>query len=267
MKTYLSLLKIRLINKLQYRAVTLGEIITNFTWVFMEILVYAAVYRTSKFELPMEFSQTVSYLWMQQILMLLLSVVYADGEIYGTISGGGIAYELVRPINLYGRWFCQATANRIAAVAVNCIPMLIVALICPQPYRMSLPDNFGQIIAFLISTVLALGVVVAFAMLMFITLFYTLAQRGIKVIVTALTSFLSGGVIPLPFFPEKILSVIKLLPFSAMQNMPLLVFSGKVTGVEVVKGILFQVFWLLVLIFVGKSAMKHALKKVIVQGG
>lgn len=56
MKTYLSLLKIRLINKLQYRAVTLGEIITNFTWVFMEILVYAAVYRTSKFKLPMEFS-------------------------------------------------------------------------------------------------------------------------------------------------------------------------------------------------------------------
>lgn len=52
-----------------------------------------------------------------------------------------------------------------------------------------------------------------------------------------------------------------------MQNMPLLVFSGKVTGVEAVKGILFQVFWLLVLIFVGKSAMKHALKKVIVQGG
>jgi ABC-2 type transport system permease protein len=132
---------------------------------------------------------------------------------------------------------------------------------------MSLPHSMGQFLLFLLSTVLALCVVVAFAMLMYILLFYMLSQRGIKIIVTALTTFLSGGIIPLPFFPETVRNVVQLLPFAAMQNMPLLIYSGNIAGTEALKGIALQVFWFAVLFLIGKLAMGRALKKVIVQGG
>ena len=62
----------------------------------------------------MTLTQTVSYVWMQQILFVLLRGVVGDAEIYSTIAEGSIAYELVRPVSLYGRWFSQSTANRIA---------------------------------------------------------------------------------------------------------------------------------------------------------
>ncbi|MDP4089566.1 MAG: ABC transporter permease [Bacillota bacterium] len=267
MKMYMSVFRIRFINSLQYRAVALGAIITRFGWGLMEVLAYSALYRTGSAAFPMEFSQTVSYLWMQQTLIVLFSVVFSDGEIYTAIESGSIAYELVRPMDLYGRWFCQSAANRLAFTILNCLPALLVAFIMPEPYRMSLPFAVGQFLLFLLSTVLALCVVVAFAMLMYISLFYILSQRGIRIIVTAFTTFLSGGVIPLPFFPAPVLAVVQLLPFAAMQNMPLRIYSGNIAGLDALKGIVFQLFWLAVLFLIGKLTMGRALKKVIVQGG
>ncbi len=267
MKMYMSVFRIRFVNSLQYRAVTLGAIITRFGWGIMEILAYSMLYRTGQTAFPMDLSQTVSYIWMQQTFIVLFSVVFQDGEIYSAIGDGSIAYELVRPMDLYGRWFCQSAANRVAFTVVNCLPVLLVALMIPEPYRMSLPLASGQFLLFLISMILALCVVVAFAMLMYISLFYILSQRGVRIIVTALTAFLSGGIIPLPFFPPSVLAVVKLLPFAAMQNTPLLIYNESIIGVEALKGIAFQMFWLGALFLIGRLTMGNALKKVVVQGG
>lgn len=266
-KKYLSVFRIRFINNLQYRAVLFGEMAARFGWGIMEILAFAAFYRASPESFPMTFSQTVSYLWMQEILLVLFSVVFQDGEIYASLRDGSIAYELVRPMSLYGRWFSQSAANRISFTLLNCAPAFLLAMAVPAPYRMSLPPDALQFLLFLLSTVLALGVVVAFAMLMYISLFYTISQRGIKIIVSALTSFLSGAVIPLPFFPAPVLAVVERLPFAAMQNMPLRIYSGHIAGAAALQGIAFQVFWLAALMLVGQLAMRSALQKVVVQGG
>lgn len=267
MKKYLSLFRIRLVNSIQYRAVTFGAVVSNLAWVLLEIMMYVAIYSSAENVLPMDFFQLVSYVWMKRIVMSLLTVVAYDGEIYSVINSGSIAYELVRPMDIYGKWFFQAAANRMTSALVSGIPVLVVAAIFPPPYRMSLPNNLFQLIAFLISVILAYGVVVSFAMLMFVVLFYTIAQRGIKIIVTAVTSFLSGGIIPLAFFPESVTHILKYLPFSSMQSTPLLIYSGNMTGFEIVNGIVAQIIWLAVLVVVGKLAMNHSLKRVVVQGG
>lgn len=267
MKAYLSVFRIRFVNSLQYRAVVLGEIVSRLVWAGMEILVFYAFYRANPAAFPMELSQTVSYIWIQQTFILLFSVVFADGDIYAAIETGSIAYDLVRPIDLYGRWFCQSAANRLAVTAVSTLPALLIALLIPAPFGLSLPPNAWVFLLFLISVALALGVVVSFAMLMYVSLFYTLSHRGVRIIVTAVTSFLSGGIIPLPFFPTPILAVVELLPFAAMQNMPLRIYSGNIAGADAWGGIVFQLFWLITLVCIGRLGMRRALKKVIVQGG
>lgn len=266
-KMYFSLFRIRFSHNLQYRAVVLGAIIKGFLWAIMEILGYLALYRTDPAAFPMELSQTVSYVWVHQSLIVLFAVVFADGEIYSAISTGAVVYDLVRPIGLYGRWFCQSASNRLSFALVNCLPVLLLGLIMPQPYGLTLPISIGQFFLFLLSVILAFGVTVAFAMLMYISLFYLISQRGIRIIVTALTSFFSGGVIPLPFFPEPVLRVVQVLPFAAMQNMPLQIFCGNIAEADAVKGIIFQVFWLALLVSAGHAAMGRATKRVIVQGG
>ena len=52
-----------------------------------------------------------------------------------------------------------------------------------------------------------------------------------------------------------------------MQNTPLQIFCGNITGVNMIKAVAFQVFWFVTLFLIGKAAMAVSLKKVIVQGG
>ena len=267
MKKYLAIFRIQFSNSLQYRTAALAGLTTQFAWGFMLCFSFAAFYRSNPDAFPMEFSHTVSYIWLQQALLALFSTWWLDHNILNSISDGGISYDLVRPMDLYYRWFAQSTARRTANAMLRCAPVLIVAFILPQPYRMSLPPNLLQFALFLLSIVFALCVVSLFNMLVYISTIRSLSSRGIISILTIFAGFLAGDVIPLPFFPDSILSVVRLLPFASMQNMPLRIYSGNIAGTDALYGMALQVFWIAVLLLIGRRAMSRSLKRVVAQGG
>lgn len=267
MRKYLALFRIRFINSLQYRAAALAGMATQFAWGFMEILAFFAFYKADPAAFPMEFSQTVSYIWMQQAFLAFFMVWFFEAEIFNAITSGGIAYELARPVDLYWRWCSQSVANRLAKTVLRCLPILAVAMLVPEPFRMSLPATQGQFLLFLTSAACSLGVVVSFSMLIYISTFYTLSSTGVRIISAVLADFLAGAIIPLPFFPQPFRAIAEMLPFAAMQNMPLRIYSGNIAGINAFWGIGLQVFWLTALVLIGRMMMKNALRKVVVQGG
>ena len=267
MKAYLSVFRIRFANTVQYRAAALAGVVTQFAWGFMELLAFSAFYRVNPDAFPMTFQQTVNYIWIQQAFLALFMTWFYEFEIFSAITSGSIAYEMVRPLDLYGRWFSQTTATRVAKCLLRCFPILIVALIIPGPLRMTLPPDAGQFLLFLLSTLLALGVVVAFSMLIYISGLFTISAVGARVIAAVVVDFLAGAVVPLPFFPAGLRAVVELTPFAAMQNMPLRIYSGNIAGVNALWGLALQAFWLVALVVFGRLWMRKALRKVVVQGG
>lgn len=267
LKVYFSMFRIRFNHNLQYRAVVLGAVLKGFLWAMMEVLGYLAIYRMGGDGLPMELSRTVSYVWAHESFIVLFSVVFGDGEIFSAIRSGEVVYDLARPVGLYGRWYCQSASNRLSFALVNCLPVLILGALVPKPYGLTLPGSAAQVFLFLVSALLAFGVTVAMAMLMYVSLFCFISQRGIRIIVRVVTSFFSGGVVPLPFFPEPIRRVAELLPFGSMQNMPLQIFCGNINGSQALRGIGLQIFWLWAMVFLGWLAMRRATVKVVSFGG
>jgi len=87
------------------------------------------------------------------------------------------------------------------------------------------------------------------------------------VVVGAIGEFLAGGIVPLPFFPQPFRQIAEVLPFAAMQNVPLRIYSGDLQGLDAIRSLLLQIFWLIVLFAFGKWWLKKALKRVVVQGG
>ena len=78
---------------------------------------------------------------------------------------------------------------------------------------------------------------------------------------------LQGIVIPLPFYPRNVRRLMEMLPFASMENVPLRIYSGNISGGEAVRAMLLQGFWVLLLIAAGKLICRRAMKKVTVQGG
>jgi len=265
MKQYRSLFRIRFINGLQYRAAALAGLSTQFAWGFMELLAFSAFYRANPAAFPMEFSHLVSYIWIQQAFLALLAPWGGTGDGAEAIISGNIAYELARPMDIYSRWFVETIANRIARAALRCVPVLLVASLLPRPFRMTLPPSLFQLSLFFPSLVLGMCVVSAYCILDHITIFYTMSRYNVIFIVAA--EFFSGAHIPIPFFPEPFRKIAELLPFAAMQNMPLRIYSGDIAGLDALRGIALQLFWLAALLLSGKLLMRHSLKRVVAQGG
>ena len=78
---------------------------------------------------------------------------------------------------------------------------------------------------------------------------------------------LGGSVIPIPFLPDGLRQVVELLPFASMQNAPFRIYGGDIAGIEAIQVILLQLFWLVVMVLIGKAWINKALKRVVVQGG
>ncbi|NLO49241.1 MAG: ABC transporter permease [Clostridiales bacterium] len=267
MKVYLSVFKIRFSAVIQYRAAALAGIATQFAWGFLEIFAFRTIYSGNESGFPMPFSQLSSYIWLQQAFLALFMTWFYDRDILDAISSGNISYELSRPLDLYGRWFFQTAANRVARALLRCAPILVVAFFLPGPFRLSLPENGVQALGFLVSLALGLGVVVAFGMLIYTLTFYTLSSTGLWAVFAMLADFMSGSVIPLPFFPSGIRKIAELLPFASMQNLPLRIYVGNIAGSDMLIGLVLQCFWLLSLVIFGRLIMRRALTKVTVHGG
>lgn len=267
MKQYLCFFRIRFLAGLQYRTAAWAGISTQFFWGFMNLLMYRAFYRSGQNAFPMAFEQLTSYIWLQQAFLAMFMTWFYDNEIFAHITSGSIAYELCRPCDLYTMWFTKNMAIRLSRVVLRCIPILAVVALLPQPYGMSLPESPAAFLMFLIAMLLGFLVLIAFNMLVYISAFYTVSPMGIRILVTSVLEFLTGAVIPIPFFPEWLQPIMYALPFGSMQNTPFLIYVGHLSISEGWRAIGLQVLWLVFLVMSGRMMMRHAKKKVVVQGG
>ncbi|MBD2872731.1 ABC transporter permease [Paenibacillus arenilitoris] len=267
MKAYISVFKLRLYNGMQYRAAALAGIATQFFWGFIIIMVYEAFYSQGGIEAPISLSELISYVWLQQAFLALIILWFRDNELFQLITTGNIAYELCRPSGIYGLWFAKLLAQRLASALLRCMPIIAVALLLPEPYRLLPPPDPATFLLFATTLLLGLFIMVALSMLMYISVFVTLSPSGSMLVFAVLGEFLAGMVIPIPLMPGWLQSIVDLLPFRYSADFPFRVYSGHIPKDEAWIGIGIQCAWLAALIGIGKLAMGKALRRVVVQGG
>ncbi|MBR6478623.1 MAG: ABC-2 family transporter protein [Lachnospiraceae bacterium] len=267
MKKYQSFFRLRFQMGLQYRAAAVAGMVTQFFWGFMLIIAFRAFYEADPTAFPMTFQDTVSYIWLQQAFLALFNTWMMENEIFDTIANGNIAYELCRPIRIYNMWIARSLANRFSRAVLRCSPILIVAFLVPAPYRMGLPPDLGTFLLFVLSLILGTAVATAFCMIVYGLTFFTISPQGVRTLFASLVDFLAGGVIPIPFMPDKVRTVVELLPFASMQNAPLRIYSGSMPAEEIRVTLFLQFFWLIALVLIGSSLCRLAERKACIQGG
>ena len=173
MKKYWSFFRMRFLGSLQYRAAAWAGIATQFAWGFMKLLMYRAFYEAGPAAFPMEFSQLATYIWLQQAFLMLFNTWRYDNDIFESITTGGVAYELSRPVPVYSMWFVKCIASRVASTALRCLPVLVVAFLLPAPYRLNTPESAGVFLVFLLSLAAASALVMALQMLVYSTAIFS----------------------------------------------------------------------------------------------
>lgn len=267
MKKYFGFFRMKFIAGIQYRAAAFAGLMTQLAWGAMEILVHRCFYLENQADFPMQMQALSNYIWLQQGFLMLFSEWVFENEIFESITNGDIAYELCRPCDIYAMWFFRNMGLRLSKAVLRCFPLFIAAAFVPAPYGLRLPPSLPAAGMFVISGVLGFMNVLALGMLIYISVFFTISAQGTRAFTTAIWTLFSGAVIPLPFFPDGLRQAAELLPFAATQNAPCRIYGGDIAGIQAVQTIFLQIFWLAVILLIGRAWMRKALKRVVVQGG
>jgi ABC-2 type transport system permease protein len=271
LRPYLAVVSARYRMLLQYRAAAFAGFATQLFWGAIKLMVFAAFFALGAGEQPMSFAQVVAYVWLGQALLGLLPW-NVDPELAEKMSTGSVAYELLRPVDLYAFWYARTLAMRTATTTLRAIPMVLVTvLVLPvmglEAWALRPPVDGVAAIAFACSLAATVLLASAITMILHIALFWTISGRGFNTIMTGLVIGLSGMTIPLPLFPAWLQPFLEWQPFRGLADVPFRIYSGHIDAAAAAGEIALQLLWTAVFVVLGRQVLSVARRRLVVQGG
>lgn len=263
MRAYRAIISARFRVLLQYRAAAAAGFGTQLFWGLIRMMIFAAFYRSTTAAQPMTYPEVVTYIWLGQAMLAMLPW-NADRDIMAMIRSGNVAYELLRPLDLYGLWYCRALAWRTAPTVLRAVPMFIVAGLF---LGLQAPPSLASGAAWVASMFAALLLGCAITNLVSISMFWTVSGQGISLLIPAAVTILSGMIIPLPLFPDWAQGVLSFLPFRGLVDVPFRLYAGHIAPEQVLAVLAHQLAWTVALVALGRGLLARGVRRLVVQGG
>ena len=173
------------------------------------------------------------------------------------IRHGNLIVALLKPVHfLSWNYFFELGMN-ILSILLEMIPILIISIIF---FSLKLPSSINAIF-FAVSIFLASLMYTAISFCIGLTAFWLNRIGGIRRMKRILMSFLSGGMIPLVFFPSWYQNISKYLPFQYLRYESINIYLGKYTVVQMSQIVLIQIIWSVALLTLGLLIWNKAFKK------
>jgi ABC-2 type transport system permease protein len=262
MNGYLAILKIRMKALLQYRAAAFAAICAQLFWGIITVMIFRAFYAGSSAE-PISLNQTITFIWLGQALLQLIPWSI-DKEIEAQVKNGNVAYELIRPLHLYGLWFARSFALRLIPTLMRCLPIFVFGGLF---FGLSAPVSLQAGLAFFLSVIFALLLSSAMTTAVLISLFWTVSGEGIQRLLPHFTVLFSGMVVPLPLFPSWMQPFLNVQPFRGVMDIPCRLYTGVIPASDAMYYFAFQLAWICAFVLFGKWLMHRAMKSFVIQGG
>jgi len=247
----------------QYRGAVLGGIVCQIFFGLILIAVYRALYAGKPQSLPL--SHVTTYVWLQQAFFRML--LSSDAELTDKIRTGGIAYDLCRPVYLYGFYYARIMAQKLMGSLLRAFPMLVFAALLPEGWGITLPASVPALLLSLAALLLGLCCVCAMENITMAFTMRTLDPRGFQAMLNLLMMILSGNLLPLTLFPDSWQRVITLLPYAQMLDAPIRLYTGEYTISQAPGVLLLQGCWTALLAIAGMLFWKRNQHRLIIQGG
>lgn len=263
MNAYLSILSARFRVLLQYRAAAIAGLATQVFWGLIRVMIFGAFFHSTTKPQPMSESETITYIWLGQALFALMPYS-ADADVRKMIQTGTVAYEMLRPLDLYMVWYMRTVAARTAPTMLRAVPIFVLAGLFGGLHA---PPSFASLLAWIAGTVGALMVACAIGTLLTISLLYTVSGDGINRIVPPLMYVFSGMILPLLFYPDWLQPILNFLPFRDLVDVPFRLYFGQIPPAQIGFVLAHELTWTLALVGLGRWLLTNATRRMIVQGG
>lgn len=263
MGTYIELFKLTFKNSVVYRFNIWSRMVGDVIFIIMWIFFWKALYGGNAEIANVSFTSALSYLLVTQMLISMFNTAYPMYRIESLVRDGRIGMELLRPYNFAVRCLAEDLGNVASYFLFSAFPIfIVVSLLNDVSYNLSIMN----IIGFLISV--TLGFLVKYIIELSVGLLaFKFVEVKMQGIINFTISLLAGASIPLWFFPSGLREIAMVLPFRGIYFNPSAILIGELSGEELMKALVIQFIWVVILSLILSMAWKKVNKLVAVQGG
>ncbi|PQO34794.1 ABC transporter permease [Bremerella cremea] len=273
--TWWAIFQINFHEKLVYRGDFMLGTLMRFLPILTQIFLWSAIF-SAKGGGESTGEEIAGYSYYNIVAYYLLSTVSrAFSSMPGLASGialqireGEIKKYLIQPLDLISFFLLNRIAHKLTYYIVALVPFAIVFILC-RGYFSGWPP--GHVLACYFTS-LILSFMLGFFMEATIGMigFWFLEVRSLLFVYMLFTFFLSGHMFPLDMLNElggPWAMIIKSLPLMYLAYFPAAVFLEKITGAELMWGLIVQVGWVVFFIVASRLAFHYGVKQYSAYGG
>lgn len=263
MRSYLALARGSFQVYLAYRSGFFFTILNNLIYLGIAFYLWRSIFAGQDILRGLTFNQTFLYVALGSSVFVLLKT-WTDWEMAFQIRQGSIIMTLVKPLNLQLYMLAQSAGFSVGNFMSITIPTLLALIFV---FRVQVEFGIG-LLFFPLGLALSFLLNAVIDYMIGLTSFYTESIWGISSVKEIVILFLSGALIPLPFFPENAQGVLALLPFQAMYHLPITMLVDPTQPFTFyLQSVLVQLFWVALLFAAARLYYKQAIKVIRVSGG
>lgn len=246
---YLFLTKTYLKSYLRYPM----NIFVKLIYLPVQMLMYVFLWLNISRGSDVDYKYLICYYLITALLGYAYPFRHVAVDIQTDVLDGGVANYLVRPvayivpaISKYCAWMCVYSVVFIPAVVFTAL------------YR---AVSIRQLLCFVLLAVLGMLVQFFLWYAIGLTSFFTEKITGIMLLISALSAFASGSIIPLFYFGQGVESITRFLPFRYYIYVPVNALLGTPSVPELLTDIAGSVCWILVLVFASGLMWSRGVRK------
>ncbi|TDD65061.1 ABC transporter permease [Jiangella aurantiaca] len=204
-----------------------------------------------------------TYAWVVQALVAPVNV-FQWNELALRIRDGDIAVDLARPLDPQFAYLAGFLGRAIHQFIPRGAPPLLAGALVTG---LALPTTPLPYLLGLVSVVLGVSVSFASWWLVNLAAFWLIELRGLLTLHIVGMSVLSGLVIPVHWFPDRLATLAALTPFPSILQAPVDVITGRAEGTAALGVLAVQAAWLAGVLLLGRLVFARGARKLVVQGG
>jgi ABC-2 type transport system permease protein len=268
MRKYLHVLNIGVQNNLTYRFNFLVRTLFGFLPLTAVLYMWRTIYTGKGPDSTVgtyTLAEMISYYILTAIVDALTAVNEDDWQIAADIKDGNISQFLLKPVDYLTFRLCLFLSGRATYLTVAALPLTLFCL-CLHQYFV-LPPNATATVCFLLSIVLTALLQFFMSYTMAMLAFWVLEVSTFIFILFAFEYIASGHLFPLDILPHGLQQVMQFTPFPYQLYFPITVYMGKVSGNQLVAGLLIQSLWVAAAYVLARFAWGRGIKKYSAVGG
>ncbi len=225
-------------------------------------LLWKSIYEFSHAEVLQGFTllQMVQY----YIVSGIVGLVFSEPErwISEDVRRGQVARDFLRPISYFSQWiFFEIGINGFSLIT-QVIPTFVIGLLF---FGLHIPSVFYGVM-FLVAVVGAFFIDYSIGYVLALASFWMKQITGLRRVKVTLLFFLSGGMIPLDFFPAWLERVTQLSPFAYVRYVPVKIYLEEYAKSEVLQLVGIQLLWVVGLYIVIRIVSFFAERQIVGAG-